>query len=208
MATPTPAPLLAFVAASAGALIGLVAGTLLVGGRTPTPPTEAPAVDLTPLLEELRALRQDLRTEATRGTAIERPDRRDAEPALDGQDQARLAGTVTELVRVVEALTVRADALGTQQMASRGVLRQVASGSSRDVPALTAIRKGFQDDEKAMQAEWMFVPATEVLRRFGRPTSIFMGELGLRWEYEVEAEDDNWDLSFTIVDGVVVRIDD
>lgn len=208
MVTPTPAPLLALVAAAAGALVGLVAGTLLAGGKATAPPaaTTTP-LDLAPLLDELRALRRELRPGATvdPSPGAPAPDRRDAMPVPE--DTTRLAATVTELVHAVEALALRADALGAQQAAGRGVLGQVASGSSRDVPALLALAKGVNTDNAATQAAWMFVPATEVLRRLGRPTRIGAGKGGLLWEYEFQAEDQGWWLGITIADGAVVRVD-
>ncbi len=208
MATSAPAALLVLVAASAGALIGMLAGTLWLGGTAPTLPATATA-DLAPLLDELRALRQDLRRVAPPGAAPAAPntDRSDAAPAPDAADTARLTATVTDLVRAIEALATRADALGAQQAAGRGVLEQVARRSSPDIPALVSLAKAVGADYEAAQVTWMFLPAAEVLRRFGRPRRIGAGKGGLQWEYEFEAEGQGWWLGFTIADGVVVRVD-
>ncbi|MBL8729462.1 MAG: hypothetical protein JNM25_13585 [Planctomycetes bacterium] len=197
------------LAALTGALAGLLGGALFAGGRMPAPPVAA-APELAPLLEELRGLRQDLRAGTAAGagvTATGAIDRQVATPAPPTMDTAQLAATVADLVRAVEALATRADALGAQQAAGRGVLEQVARRSGPDVQALVALAKAVSDDYEGAQAAWMFLPATEVLRRFGRPKRIGAGKGGLQWEYEFEAEGKGWWLGFTIADGVVVRID-
>jgi hypothetical protein len=197
------------LAAVTGALAGLVGGALFAGGRAPTPPT-ALAPDLVPLLEELRGLRRDLLSPAANGAAGNGAgpiERQPATPDAPATDTTQLAASVADLVRVVEALATRADALGAQQAAGRGVLETVARRSGVDIPALVAVARMVNDEYEAAQAAWMFVPATEVLRRFGRPTRIGAGKGGLQWEYEFRAEDQGWWLGFTIADGVVVRID-
>lgn len=211
MARSAPTALLPFAAASVGALLGVFAGVMLSGGRTIAPPTQG-TTDLAPLLDELRLLRRELGGRAAIGTSPTVPtappvERQEAVPATLDADTARLAATVADLVQAVEALTVRADVLGAQRAVGRGVLAQTASGSSRDVPALLALAKELAADHGATQVAWMFTPATEVLRRFGRPSSIGSGEGGQQWQYEFHAEDQGWWLGITIADGVVVRID-
>lgn len=195
------------VVAVIGFLAGLLGGASFAGTRTP-PPGSAGTPDLSALLDELRALRQDLRaTDApARGTgAVER---RAITPGQPAPDAAQLAATVAELVRAVEALAARADVLGLQQAGGAGVFEQIANRAGRDLPSLTAVARAVNADYEAAQAPWMFVPATEVLRRFGRPTRITAGKgNGMLWNYEFEAEGKGWWVGFTIADGVVVRVD-
>jgi hypothetical protein len=186
-------------------LAGAVGGALFAGASVPA--TGPAAFDTFELLGELRELRRELAA----GLAV-RPqgavERQAAAAADDRADPRQLAATVADLARAVEALTLRAEVLGSQRAGGAGVLEQLAGRASRDVAALVAVARSLRNDEVAVQGQWMFVPATEILRRFGRPTRIKAGKGdGMIWAYEFEAEDASFWVGFTIVDGVVVRVD-
>lgn len=208
MATKAPATLLPLLLAGG---IGFGAGALgsaSFGGQQPPPPTAAPT-DLTPLLEELRALRAELRREP--GLAAQPPaavdgGRRDA-VAPPAPDTDRLLTITAQLTAAVETLAQRAEVLGTRQAAQRGLLQDAAGTATRDVRALLAVRDSVQQDFGAAQAQWMFVPAAEVLRRFGRPSQIGSGNGGTQWQYEGSVGDESYWVGFTIVDGMVSRVE-
>ena len=198
--------LLPLLAGVVGFAAGLLGGVVAGGSRT-APPQPLNA-DLASVIRELQELRAHLHQLATpsqaapmhRGEAAVRQ-----QPSLDAE---RLTDAVTDLVRVVEALAQRADVLSVQRAGGAGVLAQVANRAGSDVAGLVAVARAGRADHTALQADWMFVPATEILRRFGRPTGIGGGKGGgMQWQYEFEADGDSYWVGFTIVDGYVARVD-
>lgn len=195
-------PLLA--ATALGFAGGLLGGATFAGARTP--PSAAAGTDLGPLLAAIEGLRRDLAPVVA--SPASRPPMQRTEVAPSPSEPTALATVVADLVRAVEELTARAGVLGAQQAAAGGMLQQLAQRSGHDAAALAAVARAVRDDYERMQAEWMFVPATELLRRLGRPTRITAGKgAGVQWNYEFGPETDTGWLGFTVVDGVVVRVD-
>jgi hypothetical protein len=193
-------------AAAAGFVAGLLGGASWAAGRTP-PVAAGTVPDLEPLLAELRGLRQDLRAPAAGGAPIP-AQRMDAAPAAARADAAALAAVVTDLVQAVAALTERAAILGSQQAASQGLLQQTAQRAARDPATLRDVARAVKADYDRAQADWMFTPTSELLRRLGRPNRITAGKGdAVQWIYEFEADGESWWLGVTIADGVVVRVD-
>jgi hypothetical protein len=202
--TDSPAPLL--LTGLLGGLIGAVATTLL--SSTPIAPESTTTGTDTELRGEFAGLRKDLGLLITSLNArpLTLPT---AQPVVAsarkvvGEVDPGLAPALASLEDSIRKLVQdRSTSLASAQVEMTPLHwgTPPARNESACLQAWTALER----DEETEFAKYFGLSARQIYNRFGPPSETYMKEGGIRWMYKDEA--DTYSLTFTLMDGMVVRV--